>query len=84
MIFELLFLLASVAIGLTIGIVLLPWRKKMKAGGELAFLLAFTLFWPFLLIGFIWRGAKAYLSAWRRYLHIRASEKLTNQGNDKK
>jgi hypothetical protein len=41
--FDLLFLLVSMAIGLVIGIVLLPWRKKMNAGGELSFLAAFTL-----------------------------------------
>jgi hypothetical protein len=80
---DLLFLLWLLAIGLTIGIVLLPWRKKMKAGGEVSFLIAFTLFWPFLLIGFIWRGFKAYLRAWRRYLHFRASENLEAPSNKK-
>ena len=81
--FDLLFLLMSTAIGLTIGIVLLPWRKKMRGGGELTFLVGFTLFWPFLMFGFIWRGSKAYLKAWRRYLHARASEKLKTQSNEK-
>lgn len=80
---DLYLLLILLAMGLMIGLFLLPWRKKMKGGGEISFLVAFTLFWPFLLIGFIWRGSKAYFRAWRRYLHARSSEALMNQKSAK-
>jgi hypothetical protein len=47
MIYDFLFLLWSLAIGLTLGVALLPWYKKMGDGQEFAFLRTFTLFWPF-------------------------------------
>lgn len=79
MIFDLLFLLWSVAIGLTIGVALLPWYKKMGGGGEFGFLRTFALFWPFLLIDYFWRGIRAYIRAWRRYLRSRLFEKSKKQ-----
>lgn len=80
----LLFLPLFVAIGLTIGVALLPWYKKMGGGGEFAFLRICTLFWPYLLVNYLWRGVKAYLKAWRRYLHSRRSEKLKQQSRNGK
>lgn len=72
----LLFLPLFVAIGLTIGVIFLPWHKKMGGDGEFSFLRICTLFWPYLLVHYCWRGVKAYLKAWRRYLHSRQSQKL--------
>jgi hypothetical protein len=51
--FYLLLLLVSVAIGLTIGLALLPWHRKLGGGGEFAFLRAFALFWPYLLFDYL-------------------------------
>lgn len=79
LIFDLLYLLWSVAIGLAIGIALLPWCKKIGGGREFPFLRAYALFWPFILANYFWRGVKAYIKAWRKYLHSRRSEKLKMQ-----
>jgi len=71
MIIDFSFLALFLAIGTAIGLIALPWWKKRGAKSEFAFFRAFLLLWPFLLLDFLWLGCKAYLHAWKRYLHAR-------------
>lgn len=83
MIIDFLFLLSFIAVGLAIGVAVLPWYKKLGGDGKFAFLRIFALFWPFLLVDYFRRAVKPYITAWRRYLHSRRSEKLKRQSNGK-
>lgn len=76
-----LWYVGTAGVGMLLGIASLPWSNKpgISKDGPLAWLAAWTFFWPFLLIFATWAGFKAYLLAWRGFSDRRQTTKHRDQ-----
>jgi hypothetical protein len=61
--------LAHFAIGAGIAVATLPWKDRIgsKRDGAFWWIVAWTLFWPYLVLWGLWCGMQAYRRAWWDY-----------------
>lgn len=61
--------IAYVAIGITIGILVLPYRRRLSKTGTMEFVIMFLMAWPYLIIYGCLHLIKQYYWAWIDYLN---------------